>query len=106
MPSAEIGKPSRTAFAYIQFNAVREGLPISAEGIKVNMDRKLGEPEADHKFEVGPMRNIHDTDLVHSSVLFDKGSFRFPHNNPKAELRRVDDDFGATAAAAGGGAGR
>ncbi len=93
------------ALNWMYANAVREGLPISAEGIKVNMDRKLGDPQADHKFEVGPMRKIHDTDLVHSSVQFDKGSFKFPRNNPKAELGRIDDDFGGTAAAAGGGTG-
>lgn len=87
-------------------NAIREGLPILAAAVQENLDRKAGDPKVTHKFEVGPMRKIRDTDVVHVSVQVDKGNFLFPHNNPKPELARMDDGGnllagGAAAAKAG-----
>jgi hypothetical protein len=72
-------------------NTIREGLPIANDAVQPNVDRKQGDPAVDHKFEVGPRREFRDTGLVHANIEFDKGSFLFPHNNPKTKLGRVDD---------------
>ena len=80
-------------------NAVREQLPINPADIASNLTRAT-KPIKEEKFEVGPMRDIRDTDLLHASVQVDKGDPLHPRNNPKVALARIDDSGKVTAAGA------
>jgi hypothetical protein len=72
-------------------NAVREGVPISKAAIAENLARRKEPPQIDEKFEVGPLRNFLKGDVIHSSVVFDKGNPAHPHNNPGFSCARIDD---------------
>lgn len=72
-------------------NAVREGLPIAKAAIAENLSRRKEPPQINEKLEVGPLRNILKGDLIHSSVVFDKGNAAHPHNNPAFSCARIDD---------------
>jgi uncharacterized protein (DUF2235 family) len=73
-------------------NAVRDGLPIDRAAIATNLvDQTLPQQISDHKVDVGPPRQIFDTDLLHMSVVLTPGIPGRPHNNPRVPLARIDD---------------
>ena len=73
-------------------NAIRDGLPINAEAVAVNLaDKNLPQQISDHKVEVGPPRKILDADLLHDSVRLEPGIAGRPHNNPNVPLARIDN---------------
>ena len=87
------------ALDWMYANAQRASLPIQDSAIALNLARRKDPPTVDHKFEVGTLRHIRETDLLHSSVQLDKGNILFPHNNPKFEIARIDNHGKITGAA-------
>ena len=79
------------ALNWMYGNARREHLPIPDAALAQNLARRQDPPKVSDKFEVGLLRHIRRTDLLHSSVQLDKGSLLHPHNNPKFPLARIDD---------------
>lgn len=79
------------ALNWMYENAIREHLPIPTTAVAQNLARRQDPQKVSDKFEVGFLREIRRTDLLHSSVQLDKGSLLHPHNNPKFPLARIDD---------------
>jgi uncharacterized protein (DUF2235 family) len=80
------------ALNWMYANAVREGLPIPKSAVADNLARRKDPPQINEKFEVGPLRDIRKTDVIHSSVLLDKGKDPLhPLNNPGYPCGRIDD---------------
>ena len=73
-------------------NARREELPPNPAAVAANLSHR-DEPQqiSDHKVEVGSPRKIFATDLVHVSVRIEPGLPGRPHNNPPADVARIDD---------------
>jgi uncharacterized protein (DUF2235 family) len=80
-------------------NALREGLPISGEAVALNLKDKQLPQMVSAKIEVGLPRAIRKTDLLHSSVRLEPGEQGKTHNNPPANLARIDDQGTITGAA-------
>jgi uncharacterized protein (DUF2235 family) len=88
------------ALNWMYRNARQFDVPITDDAIALNLKRSNGPPKVDRKFEVGLLREVRKTDLLHSSVdLSDKGDVLFPHNNPTFQLARVSDPGGIAATA-------
>jgi uncharacterized protein (DUF2235 family) len=70
-------------------NAKRCGLPIRESDVLANI-ASIKKPGAlsKHKIDLEVKRRIRDTDLLHASVLIEKGD---AFNNPTVELTRIDD---------------
>jgi uncharacterized protein (DUF2235 family) len=80
------------ALNWMYQNAVREGLPISKAAIAENLARRKDPQEVSRKLEVGLPRNIRKPDLIHASVVLDKGPDPVhAHNNPSFACARIDD---------------
>ena len=80
------------ALNWLYQNAIREGLPIDAAAVAINLvDKDLAQQISDHKAEAGPPRAIFDTDLLHTSVNLTPGVPGRPHNNPRISCARCDD---------------
>jgi hypothetical protein len=74
-------------------NAQRAGLPIGRAAIEKNLaDRDLPRQISDHKVDLGRLRSFFKTDWLHSSVVLGEGIAGRPHNNPTAQLRRINDE--------------
>jgi uncharacterized protein (DUF2235 family) len=70
-------------------SAKRCGLPIRESDVLANI-ASIKKPGAlsKHKIDLEVKRRIRDTDLLHASVLIEKGD---AFNNPTVELTRIDD---------------
>jgi uncharacterized protein (DUF2235 family) len=86
------------ALNWMYANAIREHVPIPTTAVAENLARRQDPQEISEKLEVGLLREIRRTDLLHSSVQLDKGSPQHPHNNPKFPVARIDDSGKITAA--------
>ena len=87
------------ALNWIFANALRQGLPINMEAVALNLKHEDRPQLISEKPEVGPPRVIRNTDLLHSSVRLEPGAQIKTHNNPPANLARIDDEGTITVAA-------
>jgi uncharacterized protein (DUF2235 family) len=78
-------------------NAIRTGLPIAPEAVVANLlAREAAQQISDHDVELGPLRHIFLTDVLHSSVQLVEGLPGRLHNNPTFKVARIDDEGNIT----------
>jgi hypothetical protein len=72
-------------------NAEREGLKLLPGAKELNLAARRSAQDQ-RQIRVRTSAADSQGDLLHSSVILDKGSFLHPHNNPKFECARLGDD--------------